>query len=63
MVSCLKGARQMDRDTALYKLSESWAMFKVGKNGGTEQNGVQILVTHEEWPEILKALHKKEERD
>ncbi len=48
-------------ETALKKLSKSWRMYKrETQTDGTVkvvENGVQVLVEHDEWAEIIKAIY------
>ena len=37
--------------------SETWKMFKQDDTGRVVENGVQLLIKHDEWAEIIKAIH------
>ena len=57
-----RGTESMDIPTALRKLSKAWKMYKreTQADGTVKmvENGVQVTVKHDEWADILKAMHK-----
>ena len=53
----------MEKEMAIKKLTKGpWAMFKVETQPDgtlkTVQNGLHLMVKHEEWVEIIQALGK-----
>jgi hypothetical protein len=47
-------------EDVLKSLSKSsWKMYKTDSGGKVVENGVQIMIGHEEYNEILLALHKE----
>ncbi len=57
-----RGTVSMDISTAIKKLSKTWRMYKREPQAdGTVkvvENGVQVIIKHDEWAEILLAMHE-----
>ena len=46
-------------ETAFKKLTgQAWKVFKQDDTGKVSENGVQLLIKHDEWADIITAIYK-----